>query len=136
MSETGQCLCGEIKYSIDNTPAMAGVCHCKNCQRQAGSAFSTLAGVPLEQFHLTSGQPKLYKDSDTESGNSVERFFCGTCGSPIYSAVPSFADMIFLKTGTMDDTSACAPQFHIWSDTKQNWVDLAGSVPVSPRNLG
>ena len=25
----------------DNAPAMTGVCHCKNCQRQAGSAFST-----------------------------------------------------------------------------------------------
>ena len=39
MSLTGKCLCGAISYSIDNQPAVTGVCHCKNCQRQAGSAF-------------------------------------------------------------------------------------------------
>jgi len=46
MAMTGSCLCGAIRYEIDNAPALTGVCHCKNCQRQAGSACSTLAGVP------------------------------------------------------------------------------------------
>jgi hypothetical protein len=107
---------------------MTGVCHCKNCQRQAGSAFSTLAGVPGSDFNLTVGQPKLYRDSDTNSGNTVERYFCGNCGSPIYSVIASQPDTIFLKTGTMDDTSSFTPQFHAWCDTKQNWVVLEDDV--------
>ena len=74
MAHTGQCLCGEIAYEFPNDPAMSGVCHCKNCQRQAGSAFSTLAGVPKAEFKM-SGAPKLYQDSDTDSGSTVERFF-------------------------------------------------------------
>ena len=129
MSETGGCLCGAIRYELANTPAMTGVCHCKNCQKQAGSAFSTLAGVPRSEFNLTAGKPKLYTDSDTTSGNSVERWFCGDCGSPIYSALGSQPDNIFLKTGTMDDTSSFKPQFHVWCDTKQNWVQLEDGVP-------
>ena len=130
MSLTGQCLCGAIKYAIANTPAMTGVCHCKNCQRQAGSAFSTLAGVPKAEFTLLSGEPKLYRDSDTKSGNEVERWFCGNCGSPIYSALGSQPEMLFLKTGTLDDTSSFTPQFHVWCDTKQNWVTLDEGVPT------
>ena len=129
MAVTGQCLCGEIKYELKEVPAMTGVCHCKNCQRQAGSAFSTLAGVPKNEFTLTSGEPKLYKDSDTNSGSTVERYFCGNCGSPIYSALPSQPDTLYLKTGTMDDTDAFTPQFHVWCDTKQNWVTLEDGVP-------
>ena len=129
MSETGGCLCGAIRYELENTPAMTGVCHCKNCQRQAGSAFSTLAGVPKSEFKITAGTPKLYVDGDTKSGNTVERWFCGDCGSPIYSALGSQPDSVFLKTGTMDDTSAFNPQFHVWCDTKQNWVDLQEGVP-------
>ena len=86
MSLTGKCLCGAISYVIDIRPAVTGVCHCKNCQRQAGSAFSTLAGVPVSELHIA-GTPKLYTDPDTNSGNTVKRFFCGDCGSPIYSAV-------------------------------------------------
>lgn len=128
MSYSGQCLCGDIKYEFPNDPAMTGVCHCKNCQRQAGSAFSTLAGVPKSEFKLT-GTPALYQDADTQSGNTVARYFCGRCGSPIYSAIPSQPDTLFLKTGTLDDTSGFKPQFHAWCETKQNWVELDETVP-------
>lgn len=129
MTMTGGCLCGAIKYELAEAPAMMGVCHCKNCQRQAGSAFSTLAGVPKDQFKFTEGEPKLYVDGDTKSGNQVERYFCADCGSPIYSALGSQPDSLFLKTGTMDDTSGFNPQFHVWCDTRQNWVDLPDDVP-------
>ena len=128
----GQCLCGEIKYEFESDPVMTGVCHCKNCQRQAGSAFSTLAGVVKADFNMT-GTPKLYEDLATDSGNAVQRYFCGNCGSPIYSALPSNPDVLFLKTGTMDDTEQFAPQFQVYCETKQNWVALVDGVPQMAR---
>jgi hypothetical protein len=132
MTHTGHCLCGMVSYEFDGEPAMNGVCHCKNCQRQAGSAFSTLAGVPKAQFRFTGSEPKLYQDADTVSGNTVDRFFCGNCGSPIYSALPGQPDMLYLKTGTLDDTSSFQPQFHVWCDSKQAWVKLDEGVPAIP----
>lgn len=129
---TGQCLCGEVSYHFDVDPLMAGVCHCKNCQRQAGSAFSTICGVPKAALEI-SGEPKLYEDKDTDSGNSVQRYFCGTCGSPIYSGVSSQPDVVFLKSGTMDDTSSFAPQFQVYCETKQDWVGLVDGVPQMAR---
>ena len=132
MTISGRCLCGDIKFEIANPPALTGVCHCKNCQRQAGSAFSTLAGVPKSDFTFTAGEPKLYADSDTASGSTVERYFCGRCGSPIYSIVPGQPDTLFLKTGTLDDTDSFQPQFHVWCDSKQNWVQLDEGVPQIP----
>ena len=133
MTITGQCLCGSIKYEIGSEPTVTGICHCKNCQRQAGSAFSTLAAVPGSDFRFTSGEPKLYQDSDTSSGNTVERYFCGNCGSPIYSVIPSQPDTLYLKTGTLDNTSSFIPQFHVWCDTKQSWVQLEEGVPQLAR---
>jgi hypothetical protein len=128
MSHSAQCLCGEIKYEFQNEPTVAGICHCKNCQRQAGSAFCTLAGVPTAEFEIT-GEPKLYQESNTTSGATVERYFCGNCGSPIYSAIPSQPDSVFLKTGTLDHTSGFKPSFHAWCSTKQNWVDIDDDIP-------
>lgn len=133
MTMTGSCLCGAVRYEIDSAPALTGVCHCKNCQRQAGSAFSTLAGVPAAEFHLTAGEPTVYQDRDTESGNAVGRYFCGQCGSPIYSALQAQPEMIYLKTGTLDDTTSFKPQFHVWCDSKQNWVELEEGVPALPK---
>lgn len=128
MAVTGQCLCGAIKYEVAQAPAICAVCHCKNCQRNGGSAFSTLSGVAKADFSMT-GKPKLYEDKDTDSGNTVERYFCGDCGSPLYSALPWQPDTIYLKTGTLDDTSGFSPQFHLWCSTKQGWVELSEGVP-------
>lgn len=129
MTMTGQCLCGQIKYEIKSSQKMMGICHCKNCQRQAGSAFSTLAAVSRSDFNFTAGQPTLYSDSDTNSGNTVKRYFCGHCGSPIYSAISSKAETLHVKAGTLDDTSGFNPQYNIWCDSKQNWVVLQDGVP-------
>jgi hypothetical protein len=129
-NHTGQCLCGDIKYTIAAEPVMAGVCHCKNCQRQAGSAFSTLWGVPKTAVNFSAGTPKCYHDANTASGGTVQRFFCGNCGSPIYSMVPAQPEMMFIKTGTLDDPDGFTPGFHIWTDRKQPWVEIPAGMPT------
>ena len=133
MPITGRCLCGAITYEIANPPQEWGICHCKNCQRQAGSAFSTLAGVPKSDFRMD-GEAKLYEDSDTETGTTVGRYFCGDCGSALYSLVESDPDMLYLKTGTMDDTSTFVPQFQCWCASKQDWVRLEEGIATMERN--
>lgn len=128
MGRSGSCLCEAITYQIPESSLMEAVCHCKNCQKQAGSAFSTLAGIKKSDFSLT-GKPKLFVDKATDSGASVERYFCENCGSPIYSALPSQPDVIYLKTGTLDDTSDFNPSIHVWAATKQNWVEIDSNMP-------
>ncbi|MFT7651887.1 MAG: hypothetical protein ACI9UU_000994 [Candidatus Azotimanducaceae bacterium] len=119
----GRCMCGDIRYHIDQTPTSMGLCHCKHCQRQAGSAFSTMITVPTEAFSIERGQTTTYL-GPTESGNSTEIHFCGRCGSPIFSTLTNQPDLILIKAGTLDDTSWFEPQYHVWSDHKQNWVEL------------
>jgi hypothetical protein len=34
----GRCLCGCLTYRCDGEPLVTVVCHCKDCQRQTGSA--------------------------------------------------------------------------------------------------
>ena len=74
MSLSGSCLCGQINLTISSEPMMAGVCHCKNCQKQTGSAFSTLAGFPLSDIDFGDSELSMYEDSATESGSVVKRF--------------------------------------------------------------
>ena len=133
MTATGKCLCGIVKYELRGLPLTSGVCHCKNCQRSGGSAFSTVAAVNKNDLVIMEGELKLYSDPDTDSGDTVQRFFCEKCGSPIYSAVPSTPDIFYLKLGTMDDTSYFSPQFHVFSGSKQHWVELDDTVPASQK---
>ncbi|KAJ5507577.1 Glutathione-dependent formaldehyde-activating enzyme/centromere protein V [Penicillium freii] len=51
---TGSCMCGKIKYQADAEPAVKAVCHCLNCQKFSGSAFTTNFIIPRSSFKILS----------------------------------------------------------------------------------
>jgi hypothetical protein len=119
-SSTGGCLCGSVRYSYDGEPVLTGICHCRNCQKQAGTAFSVIVAVPKPALSVT-GQLKTYNDVG-DSGQPVRRNFCPACGSPITSEVAVMPDLVFVKAGTLDDTSKLAPTMEIYCSSAQAWL--------------
>ena len=130
---SGSCLCGAIKYTSTAEPVMAAVCHCTHCQKQAGSAFSVVIGVPKGSLKITSGKTTVYSDKG-DSGKAVNRHFCATCGSPIYSDVESSPQLDWIKAGTLDDTSWVKPTVNIWCQSAQNWIAYPEGAAKFPRN--
>ena len=119
---TGGCLCGSVRYETQWPPLMLGVCHCRHCQRQAGSAFSVVAAVPRAGL-TTSGALTLYEDF-SDAGRPVYRKFCGSCGSPVFTETPDgdAQGMMFIKAGTLDETKDLSPTVHFWVESAQDWV--------------
>lgn len=133
MTLEGGCNCGAIRYRIDGKPVAVAQCHCRNCQRQSGSAFSVNLLVPASTV-TTTGALRTYEDHDTESGRPVLRQFCGECGSPIYSVTTPDNGMLVVKAGTLDDPGRATPQISLWTDTKLPWVALPEAQKAFPRN--
>lgn len=129
----GGCNCGNIRYTIDAEPIIVAQCHCKNCQRQSGSAFSVNVVVPAASVSLT-GDLRVYADSDTLSGKIVYRKFCATCGSPIISEQEESNGVLILKVGTLDDPSALAPAINVWTSTAMPWVAIPEGKRSFPQN--
>jgi hypothetical protein len=67
---SGGCLCGQVRYSANADPAMDAVCHCKNCQKQAGTAFTAVVGIPKSAISIQE-QLKTFRDTG-DSGQPVE----------------------------------------------------------------
>jgi hypothetical protein len=116
----GGCLCGKIRYDSKAAPVMTAICHCKNCQKQAGSAFSVIVAVPKSALSVT-GTLKTFNDTGS-SGKPVRRNFCPDCGSPITTDVEAMPDLVFIKAGTLDDTSSLAPTMEIFCSSTQPWT--------------
>ncbi|MEQ8798598.1 MAG: GFA family protein [Salinisphaeraceae bacterium] len=129
----GGCLCGSIRYTVTEAPAMSAVCHCRNCQQQSGSAYSVMIAVPLSALHFDAGQPRCYRDTGT-SGQPVDRYFCGDCGSPLYSDVAVLPGMAFVKAGTLDDPAWVEPTQALWCDSALPSARLADDITRLPGN--
>ena len=133
MKIEGGCLCGKVRYSADAEPIFVGVCHCKNCQKQAGTAFSVIFGIPKPALSLQ-GTLKTFDDRG-DSGNPVYRRFCPECGSPILSETVTAvaSNLAIIKAGTLDDASWLKPTLEIYCDSAQPWVELGGDRRRFPK---
>jgi hypothetical protein len=134
MKLSGGCLCGQVRYSAEAEPAFVGVCHCRNCQKQTGTAFSIVVAIPKPALSVQ-GALKDYADRG-DSGKAVTRRFCPQCGSPIVSEVEAMPDLTIIKAGTLDDTSRLKPTMEIFCDSAQPWVQLGGDGKRFPRMPG
>ena len=126
MAQTGRCLCGQISYELSGDVIATAVCHCDHCQRQSGGAFSVNL-IAMESQLAVSGDLATFEDrGENDDAVYVYRRFCGSCGSPIFSAMIEPAGLIAVKAGTLDEKSAVAPNVEAWCEQKQPWVDLPG----------
>lgn len=122
MSKDGGCLCGAVRYSVTGDIITQVVCHCRNCQKQAGSAFSVLF-LAAEGDVTVTGELRTYEDTG-DSGDKVMRQFCPICGSPIFSLLPGMPGVKIVKAGTLDDPAWLEPKMHVWCDSAQPWFAI------------
>ena len=136
MSEVqGGCNCGAVRYRLTGDPLAVAVCHCTNCRRQSGSAFSVNVVVRGDAMQMT-GDVATWEDLDTESGEPVLRQFCPTCGSPIRSLSAASPKVAIVKAGTADDPGQFVPAIHVWTASALPWVAIPVGLPQFPRNPG
>jgi hypothetical protein len=128
---TGGCCCGGVRYEIRARPTALYCCHCKDCQRQTGSAYAMSMFVPRGAVAITAGAPKCWR-RQADSGRFMRCWFCGDCGARLYNEPESRSDVTVIKPGTLDDTSWLDPVGEIWTRSRQPWVPLPPGSPSFP----
>lgn len=126
---TGGCNCGAIRFEVSASPLAVIACHCTQCRRQSGAAYSINLIVRASSMEVT-GTPDTWQDNDTGSGAPLAREHCGTCGSPIRSVPSAAPKFLALKAGTLDQPGAFAPTMHIWTRSKLPWVTIPDELPT------
>lgn len=120
----GGCQCGALRYRVTEAPLMVYNCHCTNCQKASGGAFSTPAMILESGLVFTSGSPQTIEWA-ADSGTTRVGLLCGRCGSRIANGQRPSNGILSLRTGTLDDRSWVEPVGDIWVRSKQPWVAIA-----------
>lgn len=127
----GGCLCGAIRYECQGAPAFSGNCHCRDCQRSSGGAFTPAMFFPDSAVRIK-GNPKSY-ESTADSGHRIWRLFCPDCGSQLFSKLEILQDMIGLRAGTLDDPSAFHPKLDMYTASAPCWDFMNPDLPKFER---
>lgn len=118
----GGCQCGAVRYRLVASPLTVYNCHCKDCQRFSGAAWSMSMIVRDADFELLSGELARY-DRKADSGNVIAMHFCAHCHGWVWNA-PAQPGIKVARAGTLDNMDWAGPVGNIWTDSKAAWVDI------------
>ena len=123
---TGSCACGAITYACAAEPAFSWNCHCRDCQRASGTAFCAVLYVPRAALDVQGDA--TWFEVKAESGRSVSRGFCPTCGSPMFILADLVPDLQGLWAASLDQPARFKPQVDVWASRRQPWDVMAGAL--------
>ena len=127
---SGQCLCGAFRFTVSGPLENVRLCHCNLCRRANGSAFSANCRVPAERFAVVCDEGTL---RHFESSPGARRYFCGTCGSPVFARVDGDPGHVRVRLGTLDREAAVEIVAHVWVGSKASWDSIADDLPCHPQ---
>ena len=126
----GRCACGEVRYRLNGKPFAVHCCHCRDCQRETCSAFVINGLIETPAVEVIAGQPETI-DTPSASGKGQKIVRCPRCHVALWSHYAGMgARAAFVRVGTLSDPDACPPQVHIFTRSKQPWLELAPDAPA------
>jgi len=129
----GHCACERVRVRLASAPLFVHCCHCTYCQRESGSAFVLNALIERDRLTVDGPTHEVTVPSDSGQGQRIVR--CTECQTPVYShyAYGKLRDAVaFVRVGVLRPEHQMPPDIHIWTESKQPWLELPESVPVMP----
>jgi hypothetical protein len=128
----GGCGCGFVRYKVVSEPLITHCCHCRLCQRQTGSAFALNALYDSNNVNVLAGTvEQIITPSPSGKGQNIAR--CPKCRIALWSSyfIGGIREKIrFVRVGTLDNPDAFPPNVHIFTTTKQPWINLSAEAAV------
>jgi len=111
---TGSCLCGAVRWRLDERPLAVNACHCMDCKKTTGATNVVMLIANSEAFSWT-GETDIYRKK-ADSGREMDIHRCAKCGCRMFHNNLASKALVFVTAGTLDDSSWAVPASHIWVD--------------------
>ncbi|WP_198264358.1 GFA family protein [sulfur-oxidizing endosymbiont of Gigantopelta aegis] len=125
---SGQCLCGDVKFTIASEPAMMGQCHCDDCRKSTGTGHASIAFFVKDNVKID-GKLSTYT-SKADNGAGIKRSFCPNCGSSLFAESTDRDGVIGVLVGAIDDNSWFKANFRVYNKSKPAWDLMDDNIPA------
>lgn len=117
----GGCGCGAVRFEITQPLVSARYCHCTRCQRRTGTAASASASVVPGSFRVIQGEDRL---SAWKPEDGHEKWFCGDCGSALYTVNPADRSELGVRLGAIDGDPGVRPAVRQFVAYAAPWEEI------------
>jgi hypothetical protein len=118
---SGACGCGAVRYEITEPFVAASYCHCTRCQRRTGTSASANGRPAPGSFRIVAGEDRLRV---WKPDGGWEKWFCGDCGSAMFSRDPNNHDAVGVRLGTLDDDPGIRPSYRQFIAYAVPWEEI------------
>ncbi len=116
---TGECLCGHVKFSMNDNFKAFYHCHCKQCQQLTGSAFASNIFTDPDNIEWVSGEGNVVTYEHPE--REFSKAFCRECGSAL-PFVNKTKTSLIVPAGSLNEMPDIKPQANIFSSEEACWL--------------
>jgi len=123
----GGCLCGGVRYRLQEEPRQLSDCHCIDCRRASAAPFVTWGSVRRHKIEIVSGDVPKVRHADRL------RSFAGCCGTPLFFQDNETSEWIDVTICSLDHPENYSPEVAIWIEDRLPWVAPDDSRPTYPQ---
>ncbi|MEJ6001163.1 GNAT family N-acetyltransferase [Paucibacter soli] len=121
----GACYCGAVSLRSASPPKGVIHCHCGQCRRLSGAAFTTWVSLAREDVVLD-GRENLAQFEPTPNGR---RHFCRHCGSHVCTEDRRMPGILGVPAGLFQGELGAAPTAHYFADHRAAWHEIGDALP-------
>lgn len=119
-----------MRHVLKEIFSRQALCHCLDCRKITGSAFSTNLVVAEDGFSVTKGTPKSFPKT-ADSGKTITSVFCGDCGSTLWRESETYAGTKIIKAGTLDGDASleeAKPLVELFVVNRVSWLSAVAGT--------
>ncbi len=128
---SGGCLCGKVRFEVDEFSSGIFKCHCSKCRKAFGGASSAAALAPSAAFTWRAGEAGV---REYRAASGFLRRFCPDCGAILPQHLPVYGAW-WVPVGLLDADPGIALEHHIHVASKAAWEVLDERTPQLPEGF-
>jgi hypothetical protein len=117
----GRCLCGGVRFEVDERPETVRYCHCTSCKKLSGGGGTVNARVSSSSIRILEGQELLQTYQPMEGSAKT---FCRSCGSNLFGGGWPESDVCSVRVTTFEEPLDAKPRAHLYVRSLAEWETL------------
>ncbi|MAF47913.1 MAG: GFA family protein [Rhodospirillales bacterium] len=119
----GGCLCGSVRFELNEPPIWISACHCGTCRKRTGSDYGVSVVVDQSGVKEFTGRTKTHTRTG-DSGKDVIYEFCPECGATVRWHIMLAPGRQAFAAGAFDDMSWMAILGEMYTAEAAPWGPL------------